>query len=246
MGPVRRDYVAGVGGGADLIAYGHYGRPLLAFPSQEGRATDYEDRGMINALAPLIDGGRVKVYCVDSFDGGSWHHGGLSLEERARRHLIYEDWILNAVVPWIHGDSGGAAEIITTGSSFGAYHAVNFAFRRADLFPVAIGMSGVYDVSVLAPGTERGDTFYFNNPMDYVTNLHGDHLGWLQRQLTIVLVCGQGAWEDSTGALDSTRRFGDLLAAKGIRHEVDLWGWDTPHDWPSWRAQIAHQLPRFL
>jgi esterase/lipase superfamily enzyme len=37
----------------------------------------------------------------------------------------------------------------------------------------------------------------------------------------------------------------DLLAAKGIRHEMDLWGHDTPHDWPSWQAQLAHHLPRF-
>ena len=35
------------------------------------------------------------------------------------------------------------------------------------------------------------------------------------------------------------------LAAKGIRHELDLWGHDVPHDWPSWRAQLAHQRPRF-
>ena len=32
---------------------------------------------------------------------------------------------------------------------------------------------------------------------------------------------------------------------KGIRHELDLWGYDVAHDWPSWRAQLAHHLPRF-
>jgi esterase/lipase superfamily enzyme len=30
-----------------------------------------------------------------------------------------------------------------------------------------------------------------------------------------------------------------------IRHELDLWGPDVPHDWPSWRAQVARHLPRF-
>jgi esterase/lipase superfamily enzyme len=29
-----------------------------------------------------------------------------------------------------------------------------------------------------------------------------------------------------------------------LRHELDLWGHDVPHDWPSWRAQLAHHLPR--
>jgi len=61
----------------------------------------------------------------------------------------------------------------------------------------------------------------------------------------VLLVCGQGQWEDTTGALESTRRFAALLAGKGIKHELDLWGYDVPHDWPSWRAQLAHHLPRF-
>ena len=33
---------------------------------------------------------------------------------------------------------------------------------------------------------------------------------------------------------------------KGLRVETDLWGHDVPHDWPSWRAQLAHHLPRFV
>ena len=92
---------------------------------------------------------------------------------------------------------------------------------------------------------ERGTAPYFNNPIDYVAHLHGDHLDWLRSQVSLLLVCGQGQWEDTTGALDSTRQFAALLAAKGIRHELDLWGHDVPHDWPSWRAQLAHHLPRF-
>jgi esterase/lipase superfamily enzyme len=135
-------------------------------------------------------------------------------------------------------------EIAVTGVSFGAYHAANFALRRADLFPLAICSSGVYDVAVVAGG-ERGDAVYFNNPADYVNHLHGDHLEWLRSRVSLLLLCGQGAWEDTTGALESTRRFAGQLGAKGIRHELDVWGHDVPHDWPAWRAQIAHHLPRF-
>ena len=57
---------------------------------------------------------------------------------------------------------------------------------------------------------------------------------------------GQGQWEDTTGALDSTKWFASRLAEKGIKHELDLWGYDVPHDWPSWRNQIAHHLQRFV
>jgi esterase/lipase superfamily enzyme len=232
--------------GGELIAYGHYGRPLLAFPSEQGPAWQYEERGMIESIAPLLDEGRVKVYCVQSYDSWTWHDTGVPLEERARRHGHYEDWILNRVVPWIGEDTaGGASELIVTGCSFGAYHAANFCLKRADLFPLAICQSGVYDVAVVGWG-DRGDSVYFNNPADYVANLEGDHLDWLRSRASLLLVCGQGQWEDTTGALESTNRFAQLLGSKGIRCELDLWGHDVPHDWPSWRAQLAYHLPRFL
>ena len=67
----------------------------------------------------------------------------------------------------------------------------------------------------------------------------------LEERVNLLLVCGQGQWEDTTGALLSTKQFAGLLAGKGIRHELDLWGHDVPHDWPSWRAQVAHHMPRF-
>jgi esterase/lipase superfamily enzyme len=237
-----------IGASGEVLAFGHWGRPVLCFPTLRGLARDLEERGIVDAVAPLIEAGRVKLYCVDAFDRWSWqHHEPLTLEERALRHGAFETWVVDVVVPWIEADLGGRHDIVLIGPSFGAYHAVNLALRRADRFPVAIGLSGVYDVSIFddRDGHGRGDAVYFNNPVDYVANLGGEHLDWLRSRLDITLVAGQGAWEDSTGALDSTRRLAALVAQKGIRHRLDLWGHDTPHDWPSWRAQLAHHLPRF-
>ena len=230
--------------GGQVLAYGHYGRPVLAFPSEEGEPWDWEERGMVDALAPLLDAGRLKLYCIPSFDRESWTRRDLSLEQRAERHGHYEWWVLTRLVPFVQADSH-THEVVVTGASFGAYHAANFCLKRADLFPLAVCMSGVYDVAVQG-GDHRGEAVYFNNPMDYVAHLHGDHLDWLRRTASLLLVCGQGRWEDSTGALDSTKRFAALLDAKGIRHELDLWGHDVPHDWPSWRRQIAHHLARVV
>lgn len=238
-------YSPAIGSSGSVIAFGHHGRPLLVFPSEQGRSYDYENNGMIGSVGWLIEEGRLKVYCVDSFDAATWVDDSVPMEERARRHGAYEDWIVNNVVPLIFEDCGGPQEIITTGSSFGAYHAANFALKRADLFPLAIGLSGVYDVNHLGWG-ERGEATYFNNPMDYVQHLGGDHLEWLRSRVSLLLVAGQGMWEDTTGALESTKAFAGLLSSKGIRCELDLWGHDVPHDWPSWRAQIAHHLPRFV
>ena len=238
-------YSPAIGAAGSVVAYGHWGRPVLAFPAERGRAWDWQDNGMVDAVGGLIDDGRIKLYCVDSFDAASWSNDTLPLEQRARQHARYESWILEQVVPAIGQDTGGTSEIVTTGISLGAFHAVNFALKRADVFPLAIGLSGNYDPAAWNGWGERGDATYFNNPLDYVGHLGGDHLEWLRSQLNVLLVCGQGMWEDSTGALESSKRLAGLLGSKGINHELDLWGHDVPHDWPSWRAQIAHHLPRF-
>jgi esterase/lipase superfamily enzyme len=232
------------GAAGTVTAYGHWGRPVLVFPTEGGGAHEFADRGMLAAVEDLIEAGRVKLYCVDSFDAGTWSAADLPLEERARRHAGYESWIIEAVVPHVRAGTGDA-DIATTGCSMGAFHALNFACKRADLFPLALCFSGNYDPAAWRPWGERGDALYFNSPVEYVANLHGDHLAWLRSRLSLLLVCGQGQWEDTTGALASTRRMADLLAAKELRHELDLWGHDVPHDWPSWRAQFAHHLPRF-
>jgi esterase/lipase superfamily enzyme len=236
---------AAIGAAGTVIRYGHWGRPVLVFPSEQGRAGDFESNGMVEAVRDLIDVGRVKLYCVDSYDAATWANQDIPLEERARRHGSYESWIFGEVLPWIYGDCGGKLEVATLGCSMGAFHAANFALRRADLFPLALCFSGTYDPAAWHGWGERGSATYFNNPMDYVVHMGGDHLGWLRDHVHLLLVCGQGQWEDTTGALDSTRQFAGLLAARGIRHELDLWGFDVPHDWPSWRAQLAHHLPRF-
>lgn len=236
-----------IGAAGTVISYGAAGggRPVLVFPSEQGRAWDFANNGMIGAVAGLIDSGRLRVYCVDSYDAQSWSDAGLPLEERARRHGHYESWIIDQVVPWVAAHQAGPPELVSVGCSLGAFHAANFALKRADIFPLAMCFSGNYDPASWHGWGERGDAAYFNSPLDYVGHLHGDHLDWLRDRVSLLLVCGQGPWEDSTGALASTRQLAALLAAKGIRHELDLWGHDVAHDWPSWRAQLAHHMPRF-
>src|SRR5204863_946491 len=102
-----------VGGAAGAMngvtAYGHWGRPVLAFPSEAGDAGEFERHGMVGAIGHLLEEGRVKLYCVDSFDHASWANRRIPLEERARRHAVYEGWILGEVVPFVRAHSGGGA-----------------------------------------------------------------------------------------------------------------------------------------
>jgi esterase/lipase superfamily enzyme len=229
-----------------VIRYGHFGRPVVVFPSERGRAWDYENNGMVEAVRFLLDEGRIKLYCVDSFDDLSWSDTWIPLEERARRHGAYAAWITDAVVPWIGSDSPGVGDAVVTGCSMGAYHALQFALTRADLFPVAICQSGNYDPALWHAWGERAEAAYFTNPTDYVPQLGGGPLEWLRSRLQVVLTVGQGPWEvHPTASLPETRRMAALLAERGIPHELDVWGHDSAHDWPWWQRQIAHHLPRF-
>ena len=36
----------------DILVYGHYGQPILAFPTSGGDQREYEGQGMIDALGP--------------------------------------------------------------------------------------------------------------------------------------------------------------------------------------------------
>ncbi len=158
-----------LGGAGHVVAYGHWGRPVLFFPAEGGSAVDLEDRGVIGALRESLDAGRVKVYAVDSHDGASWSNPSLPLEQRAREHEKYHAWIVEHVIPAIHADSGGTLPIAAAGASLGAFHAVNLALRRADLVPYALGMSGNYDPTAWDGWGEQGEALYFTSPFSYVT-----------------------------------------------------------------------------
>ncbi|WP_245633134.1 esterase family protein [Luteipulveratus mongoliensis] len=219
---------------------------MLVFPSEAGRAEDFANNGMVEAVRTLVDDGRISFFCVDSADRYTWSDNSLSTEERAQRNHLYTRWLEESVVPWIGDQLGGPEPLISLGVSMGAYHAVHFTLTHAEVAPLALGLSGNYDVSSWHGWGERGDATYFANPTDYVAGMHGDHLDWIRSRVSLLLVVGQGAYETHpTGALPSSLAFAKLLELKGIPHQLDLWGNDVAHDWPWWQRQLAHHLPRF-
>lgn len=123
-----------------VIRHGHFGRPMLVFPSEAGRAEDFANNGMLDAIRGLVDAGRVTLFCVDSIDGWTWSANDQPTEERARRHRVYHGWLEQSVLPHIAHEMGGwQTEIITCGASMGAYHAAHFTLQRADVAPLPSG-----------------------------------------------------------------------------------------------------------
>lgn len=229
-----------------VIRYGHWGRPVIAFPAEGGSAIDFESNGMLDGVADLIDSGRVSFFCVDSADHSTWSANEKPTEERAQGHELYRRWLVQSVVPWIQDQMGGPQPIVTTGVSLGAFHAVDMTLTRPDLAPVAIGLSGSYNPTAWHAWGDFGDSTYFANPTAYVAGMSGDHLNWIRSNSNVLLVVGQGPFEvHPTKSLPSTVELAAILSDKQIPHELDVWGFDSAHDWPWWRRQLAHHLPRF-
>lgn len=222
----------------EIVTYGFYGFPLLMFPTAAADYLEYERFLMIDALESLIESGKVKVFSINSINNESWLNRSVPVKYKGLKQVEYNKYITEEVVPYIWNSCQSRLGIITTGASLGAFHAANQLFRRPDLFDGTISMSGAYDIRGYYSGDYYDENIYFNNPVDFVPNMEGAYLEMLHQKKHIHLVTGQGNYENP----DASRRFSAILSAKGIPHELDLWGYDMPHDWPTWRAMLPHYI----
>ena len=220
-----------------VAIYGHYGQPLLAFPTAAENFEEFERQGMIQALEELIEEGVVKVITTDSINQDSWSNKSVSVAEAARRHQAYDNFIANELVSVIYRDCNGRIPLAVMGASFGAYHAVNTALKHPDIISHVYGLSGVYDISQYF-GASFDDNCYQNSPVHYLPNLVGTERWEQIQKLDLNLICGQGPWERVHWTTDFSR----FLDSVGLAHNLDLWGHDVAHDWPWWFKQMNHYL----
>src|SRR5687768_4850042 len=146
QGEYHRWHSPSLGREMELRVYGEAGTRVLAFPTSQGRFHDWEDRGMTAALADHLARGWVQLYCLDSVDAESWYAKSHYPAARARRHAQFDQYVQTEVVPFSAARNPDPF-LIATGASFGAYHAVNFAFRHPELVGRVIGMSGLFDMT---------------------------------------------------------------------------------------------------
>ena len=218
----------------ELLVFGHAGARALVFPTSMGRFYEWEDRGMIGAVAEHLERGRLQMYCVDSIDGESWYARNRHPADRARRHLDYEGYLLREVLPLtVHRNPNPF--LIATGASFGAYHAANFAFRHPDLVGRLLGLSGMYDIKEQTDGWSD-ETIYFNSPTDFLQNEHDPARLAALRKIDIIIAIGR---DDRMRA--NNEWLSHVLSSKGIWHALRVWdGW--AHDWPWWREMLVKYI----
>jgi esterase/lipase superfamily enzyme len=222
-----------------IVSYGHWGHPLLLFPTAAADFLENERFFLIEAIGPAIQAGRVRVFSIDSINRQAWMDSQLPVPEKARRQMLYARYVEDEVAPYVRQVCRTPGlRIAASGASFGAFHAANSVFRRPDLFDGLIAMSGFYD---LAPDYLHGysdDNCYFNNPAWYLPNLSGRPLELLQTACQLLILTGQGAYE----APGASRQLSETLHGKGIPHHLDLWGHDVAHDWPWWRKMLPYAI----
>ena len=83
----------------ELLRFGHAGRPVVAFPTSMGRFYQWEDFGLVGALATRLAAGELVLWCLDSVDAESWYAEDRQPPDRVERHLEYERYVLEEVLP---------------------------------------------------------------------------------------------------------------------------------------------------
>ena len=225
-----------------IVVYGHWGSPLMGFPTSAGDEWELDRQGMISALAPLIDAGRVKFFSVNSVNWAGFYNKGAHPFHRSYMQAQLDAYLREEVVPFIWDScKSPGIPISTMGASFGAYHAANTLFKHPDVIRRCFALSGVYDIRSFMSGMYDDNT-YFNNPVDYLANLSDPHKLRELSQCDIHFATGSGPWEHS----GPSYRLSEILRSRGIRHSLDDWGPEGGHDWPYWHHQMWEYVSKLF
>jgi esterase/lipase superfamily enzyme len=232
--PMDRQYVCAYSHALDrdmeLLRFGSTGRTLLVFPTSMGRFYQWEDFGLVGAISEWIETGAIQLVCVDSVDAESWYARDRAPADRVARHLQYERYVLDEVLPQIAGAPVGC------GASFGALHAVLLAARHPTRLGGFIALSGAYDTQRWLDGYHDDQT-YFTNLLEFLPGLNDPaYLAPLRAMHPKVVATGA---EDPNVA--DSRRVAELMREKGVDVWLDIWdGW--AHDWPYWKEMMRKFL----
>jgi esterase/lipase superfamily enzyme len=218
----------------ELLVFGHAGARVIAFPASMHPFFDWENHGLVASLGHQLEHGHFQLYCIDQVDREAWYGWQLHPAQRAARHVQYDRYLIDELVPFTRGFNPHPY-LIAAGPSFGASHAVTFALRYPNVVNRALGMSGLYDIKRFAGGYHDANV-YFHNPVDFLPGEHDPERIAALRRLDIILAVGR-----DDPLLGQNQHLSNLLWSKGVWHALRTWD-GFAHDWPVW----ARMLPLYL
>jgi esterase/lipase superfamily enzyme len=221
-----------------LVRWGTFGTPVLMFPTAGGDAEEIERMQMLIALGPLVEAGKIKVYSCDSVAGRAMLVQEGTAQHRMWVQNMFQQYVRHEVVPAIRMDCQDEnLEIVVSGASIGAFHAVAVLCRWPNVFSKCLAVSGTYKLERFLKAEHYTQDFAVSSPHLFVPTLSGHHLDVLRARF-ILFCSGEGRAEDIGESWSMARILGD----KGIPNRVDSWGPDWPHDWQTWRKMVPQYL----
>jgi esterase/lipase superfamily enzyme len=227
-------YSARLGRNMEFLVFGHAGAKVLVFPTRDGRFYEYENLRIVETLQDKIKAGHIQLFCLDSIDHETFYCFWARPEERIKRHIQFENYVLHEVMPFMDAKNPHPCRI-AHGCSLGAYHAANIAFRHPHLFKKMVAFSGRFDLTLEVEHFSNlfngyySDDVYFHTPSHFLPNLtckkQLNHL----RQMDITIVIGK---EDPF--LQNNRELHHILNQKGIKHQFYEWN-GRAHQGQYWR-----------
>lgn len=215
----------------ELLVFGHAGLPILVFPTSQGRFYEFEDRGMVTAIGDKIHNGEIQLFCLDSVDSESWYNRNVPPRWRIARHVQYENYIMEEVLPLIRLKNINP-RLASLGCSFGGFHAVNIALRHPDRITGFLSMSGAFELSSFLSGYYDQDV-YFNLPAHYLPGLTDRWYFDRYQRNHYVLATG---WDDQ--CLSQNQNLARIMGEKGVPHNLYIWETWNSHDWPTWAQMM--------
>lgn len=231
-------YCNALGRDMELLVFGHAGARVLVFSTRVGRYYDYETMGLVDAVRHQLEEGWLQFICVDSIDHETFYCNWCMPQDRIRRHMSYEHYIMNEVLPF-SWHINRTPYLVSHGCSFGAYHAVNMALRHPKAFNRVVGISGRYDLTRPVDGFRDlldghyDHDVYFDVPNRYVPNMSCHDTLEAIRRLDIKLVIGE-----NDPFRNDNERLSGALWEKGVWHLFRVWS-GRAHGPRRWREMIG-------
>ncbi len=219
---------------AEVCVYGHWGVPILLFPTTLGDIRQYENFGLIDTVSDLLINGSIKIYVASSADAHHLYKKNLSPAQKISSYQLYSNYLSEELIPHIQHECQ-TDRIGIGGASFGAYHASNYTFKHPNDISFLINMSGTFNIDRLMADFHNEDV-YFNSPFQFIP---GAEI-WPFNHLKIIL-----GTADQDICLAENKAFDHLLTQHQINHTLDIQINET-HDWPLWNKVFRKYLESVL
>ena len=222
-------YSSRLGRDMELLVFGHAGLPVLVFPTSGGRFYEFEDRGMIGALAGRVDRGDLQFYCVDSVDMESWYNRNVPPRWRIARHVQYEDYLIHEVVPLVRIEKPRPALCLARLQlrrvSRRQHRPAPSRYLHRDALDVRRIRPFQLPSRLLRPGLLLQPAHALSAQS---RRSRGSSIDY--RRNSYMLATG---WDDQ--CLGQNQNLDRIMSSKGIPHKLYTWDAYNSHDWPTWQ-----------